>query len=255
METTSGWSLIEPDAPETELEVAPAKTAPVAAQHAAVPSRSLLTAIVAAIMGIVAVAIWMTMPSGGVTVDAGSGGGVQQLSAAQGSHAPGPVGSSVLAAAAASGHALIVDVEGAVVAPGVHSLPEGSRVSDAIQAAGGYALTVDIAAASSALNLAARLTDGQQIHVPVLGEAGDSRPTGAPASGAGAPSATTTALIDINHASADELDSLPGIGPVTAQKIIDARTEAPFASVDELESRGVVGASTFEKLRDLITAQ
>ena len=60
-------------------------------------------------------------------------------------------------------------------------------------------------------------------------------------------------MIDINHATADELDTLPGIGPVTAAKIIDARTQAPFATVDELQSRGVVGASTFEKLRDLVT--
>ena len=146
-----------------------------------------------------------------------------------------------------------VDVEGAVVAPGVHVLPDGSRVGDAIAAAGGYAPVVDIAAASHALNLAARLTDGQQVHVPALGETAAPLASAAGGGGDGASAAPAAGPIDINHATADELDTLPGIGPVTAQKIIDARTAAPFASVDELESRGVVGASTFEKLRDLIT--
>ena len=143
---------------------------------------------------------------------------------------------------------IVVDVEGAVVSPGVHTLAAGSRVADAIAAAGGYSPQVDIAAASAALNLAARVEDGQKIHVPARGE-GQTLPGAAtepPAGGGGGP-------IDINHASSTELESLPGIGPVTAAKIIAAREEQPFATVDELDERDVVGPSTLEQIRDLIT--
>ncbi|HEY5489440.1 MAG TPA: ComEA family DNA-binding protein [Candidatus Limnocylindrales bacterium] len=243
METTGGWSLIEPDSEPPKQAAEPAGSG----DHV---SRALVAGIVVAVAGIVLAAIWLTLPSGGVTVDSPGNGLVPR--------AVGAVGTSALSSFAIGTPApmpatLIVDVEGAVVSPGVHALPDGSRVGDAIAAAGGYAATVDIAVASRSLNLAARLTDGQQVHVPALGE------TAAPASapdaggGGGASAAPAGGLVDINHATAEELDTLPGIGPVTAQKIIDARTQAPFASVDELQSRGVVGASTFEKLRDLIT--
>jgi competence protein ComEA len=141
--------------------------------------------------------------------------------------------------------------------PGVHKLEAGSRVGDAIAAAGGYSASADIEAAGTGLNLASKLSDGQQIHVPALGEVivAAPLPGGGPGGGPGGAgqSPGSGGLIDINHASADELDTLPGIGPVTAAKIIDARTQAPFATVDELQSRGVVGQSTFDKLRDLIT--
>ncbi len=125
----------------------------------------------------------------------------------------------------------------------------GSRVGDAIAAAGGYSAQVDIAAATSKLNLAEVLVDGQQVHVPLRGETA-STPT---AAGASQQPAAGSGLIDINTASAEELDTLPGIGPVTAAKIISARQETPFASVDDLSQRGVVGAATLEKIRSLIT--
>ena len=244
METTGGWSLIEPDSEPPR----PAAETVKAAEH--VP-RALLAGIVSAGAGIVLIAIWLTLPSGGVSVE-GPGGDLQPRAVAA-------VSSSALHSFAADAPAsqpatVVVDVEGAVVSPGVHELPDGSRVGDAIAAAGGYAPAVDIAAASHTLNLAARLTDGQQIHVPALGETAAPLATaGGGGGGGGASPAPAGGLVDINHATADELDTLPGVGPVTAQKIIDARTAAPFTSVDELQSRGVVGASTFEKLRDLIT--
>ena len=246
METTGGWPLIEPDSEPPR----PAAETVKAADH--VP-RALLAGIVAAVAGMVLMAIWLTLPSGGVSVD-GPGGDLAPRAAAAVSSAA--LRSSAVTAPPSQPATVIVDVEGAVVAPGVHVLPDGSRVGDAIAAAGGYAPVVDIAAASHALNLAARLTDGQQVHVPALGETAAPLATAAAAGSGGggdASAAPAAGPIDINHATADELDKLPGIGPVTAQKIIDARTAAPFASVDELESRGVVGASTFEKLRDLIT--
>jgi competence protein ComEA len=142
----------------------------------------------------------------------------------------------------------VVDVEGAVQRPGLHRLSSDSRVGDAIEAAGGYSATVDIAAAAAQLNLAERLTDGAKVHVPVLGEVPGEppRPTGGgevPAPGG---------LIDVNKATAEELESLPGIGEVTADKIITAREEAPFVSIEDLVTRSVVGPATMEKIRELI---
>jgi competence protein ComEA len=242
VETGSEWKVID------AAEESPAPGGQSAQQTAEdhIP-RWLIGAIVVVLGVAAALAIWATLPSGGAAVEATNGAfdarGV----------APASVAARSSSVAVALGASVIVDMEGAVVRPGVHELPDSSRVGDAIAAAGGYAANVDIGAASRTLNLAAKLTDGQQIHVPALGEA-DTQGTPA-VGGNGAPpsSAPVGALIDLNHASADELDTLPGIGPVTAAKIIDARTQAPFTTVDELQSRGVVGQSTFDKLRDLIT--
>lgn len=149
---------------------------------------------------------------------------------------------------------VVVDVEGAVVSPGLHVLPAGSRVGDAIAAAGGYAVVVDIAAATASLNLAQPLADGAKVHVPTRGEsAGPGAQTGAGEDPAGGIQPGTDSLIDVNKATVEQLDTLPGIGPVTAAKIIAAREEGPFATVDDLLSREVVGASTFEKIRALVS--
>lgn len=160
-----------------------------------------------------------------------------------------PVGAS--AAAQLVETEIVVDVEGAVIRPGVHRLPAGSRVGDAIAIAGGYSPQVDIGSAAALLNLAAQLIDGAKIHVPARGEsAAASTPSQEPGSTEpGGP----VGLINVNSAGTEQLDTLPGIGPVTAAKIIAAREQAPFASVDELLSREVVGASTFEKIRALVT--
>lgn len=151
--------------------------------------------------------------------------------------------------------AVVVDVQGAVLRPGVLQLATGSRVGDAIAAAGGYGPRVDAERAGRELNLAAELHDGDRIVVPSrddpaagAGPQASGAATGSGGGGAGG-------LVDLNSATAAELDELPGVGPVTAQKIIDARAEKPFASVDELRERKVVGASTFEKLRDLVTVR
>jgi competence protein ComEA len=151
---------------------------------------------------------------------------------------------------------LVVDVEGAVRAPGLHALAAGSRVGDAISAAGGYAGRADLALSSATLNLAAPLSDGQQVWVPSLGDqhAGGALPPGAPAAletTAAGPAGAT--LVDLNTADETGLESLPGIGPVTAGKIIAARADAPFASVDDLRTRGVVGQAEMDKIRELVT--
>jgi competence protein ComEA len=143
---------------------------------------------------------------------------------------------------AADGGELVVDIEGGVNFPGIHRLPGGSRVADALAAAGGYAEDADLAAAARSLNLAAAVVDGQQIYVPVLGEAPT---TGGDGAGSG--------LVNLNRASQSELEALPGIGPVTAQKIIDARAELPFATLDELVTREVLTARQLEQIAELVT--
>jgi competence protein ComEA len=145
-----------------------------------------------------------------------------------------PVGSVL-----ADGAELVIDVEGGVQSPGIHRLPAGSRVADALDAAGGYAESADLAAAAAHLNLAAVLVDGQQVVVPVLG---------AEPAGGGDPG-----LVNLNSATQAELEELPGIGPVTAEKIIAARGEQPFATLEELVSRDVLTARQLEDIADLVT--
>lgn len=153
-----------------------------------------------------------------------------------------PFGDASSSAVAASSVLLVVDVEGAVLRPGVIELPSGSRVADAIEAAGGYSAEADLGAAAAQVNLAAALRDGQQIVVPLIGAAGGGSATG----GGGG-------LVDLNTASSEELDALPGIGPVTIEKIVAARSEQPFASLDEMVSRKVLTNAQVDKIRDLVT--
>ncbi len=147
---------------------------------------------------------------------------------------------------------LVVDVGGAVLRPGVYRLPAGSRIGDAIVAAGGYGTTVDAALVDRQLNLAASVTDGQKVRVPIRGEAPATTAGGGTSDGGGAPAAGGP--VDLNHATAEALDTLPGVGPVTVAKIIAAREEQPFAGVDDLLARKIVGAATLEKVRPLATA-
>jgi competence protein ComEA len=138
------------------------------------------------------------------------------------------------------GGTLVVDVEGGVQEPGIHRLPAGSRVADALAAAGGYADSADLLAAAQSLNLAASLVDGQQIVVPMIGE----EPLAVGGDGG---------LVNLNRATQAELEELPGIGPVTAEKIIAAREQQPFATLDELVSRDVLTTRQLEDIADLVT--
>ncbi len=143
---------------------------------------------------------------------------------------------------------LWVDVEGAVVHPGVYALPAGSRVRDALQAAGGTTPQ----ALTTALNLAARLEDGMRVYVPSQNDTLGTTPvtpTVAPLVTHG-----NTPRININTATLEELETLPHIGPVLAQRIIDYRTTyGPFQSVDELTAVKGIGPSLLDDIRDLIT--
>lgn len=138
---------------------------------------------------------------------------------------------------------LIVDVAGAVHQPGVYEFAEGDRVIDAIERAGGPKPKADL----SLLNLAAPLTDGTQILVPSTGP-----PGAAPAPGS--VPGSTAGLININTASATELETLSGIGEVLAATIVEYRDQnGPFASVDDLEDVSGIGPATLEEIRDQVT--
>ncbi len=139
---------------------------------------------------------------------------------------------------------IAVDLIGAVAQPGVYYLHIGARVVDAVTAAGGLAPDAD----RERINLAQPLVDGQQIRVPRVG---DDAPVLAAAAG---DTSSATRLIDVNTAGSAELQTLPGIGPVTAQAIIDHRAQiGRFTRIEELEDVKGIGPSTIERLRDLVT--
>lgn len=138
--------------------------------------------------------------------------------------------------------AVVVDVEGAVRRPGLVRLPPGSRVADAVARAGGTARHAD----RSGVNLAAPVSDGQQVVVPRAGAA-----VGAPAAASGPASATGP--VSLSSATAEQLDTLPGVGPVTAQKIVDYRSQhGAFHSVDELDAIPGIGPARLADLRGLV---
>lgn len=152
----------------------------------------------------------------------------------------------------------VVQVSGAVVQPGVYELPEGSRVRDAVQSAGG--LTVD--AYLSGVNLAALLEDGQSIIIQanpsIPAQRGNALSvTTEPAPAQGLPtSAASIGFININTATLEEFDQLPGIGPVIAQRILDYRTtNGPFATIEDIMNVPGIGTATFNKIKDLITSE
>jgi len=147
-----------------------------------------------------------------------------------------------LAVDAEGGTDVVVDVTGAVNHPGVYRLPAGSRVDDALQRAGGATSRAEV----QSINLAARLTDGQQVVVPekIRGS------TAVAAVGTSATGTDTSTPISVGTASVEELDTIEGIGPVTAQKIVDFRDEhGGVSSVDQLDQIDGIGPATMESLR------
>ena len=144
--------------------------------------------------------------------------------------------------AAATRAELLIDVSGAVHRSGVYKLPAGSRINDALLKAGGETEKADL----TLVNRAALLTDGQQVLVP-------EKVTAAAATSSGGSAPATTAPVRLNSATLEQLDELPGVGPSTAQRIIDYRTASgPFKSVDELDSVSGIGPAKLAELRDLV---
>jgi len=192
--------------------------------------RRLAMALVGALVVAVVVAVWVAMSSRSVEHETPP---VLPMAAASGSSS----------AAEAS---IVVSVVGQVASPGLVTLPDGARVADALRAAGGSVPGVDL----GALNLARRLTDGEQIYVGVPVPPGaESAPvaSGAPAAGE---------KVDLNTATLAALDTLPGVGPVTAQRIVDWRTEhGRFDSVEQLREIDGIGPSRFARLKELVVAR
>jgi len=138
---------------------------------------------------------------------------------------------------------VLVHVAGAVVEPGVYELRSGARVRDAILAAGGPAESADW----DALNLAAVVADASRVYVPVVGEP-------LPAELVAGSDPTPAGPVDVNRATADELDRLPGVGPATATAIVTERERnGPFVDVDDLERVPGIGPAKLEALRDQVT--
>ncbi|HEY4621549.1 MAG TPA: ComEA family DNA-binding protein [Gaiellaceae bacterium] len=173
----------------------------------------------------------------------------QRLAQTGAARAPEVVAPLEPAVSAPSKQVLVVHVVGAVGRPGLYRLREGARVADAVARAGGATRRAELAA----VNLAAPLVDGIQVLVPRRAAAvGTEAPTGgfaAPGSEVG-----IGRKLSLATATAAELDELPGVGPITAQKILDYRAEhGPFRSVDDLDAVPGIGPGRIEQLRDLVT--
>ncbi|HJR98541.1 MAG TPA: helix-hairpin-helix domain-containing protein [Actinomycetota bacterium] len=195
------------------------------------------------LVGLVAV-VGVTMAGAGLWYVRSLPKPVQIAAEAQG-EAPA-VSGAALAEASPTGPPIIVDVTGWVHQPGVYEFAQGDRVIDAVERAGGPRKGADL----SVLNLAAPLTDGSQVIVPKQGAAGPA----AAVPGATGSDASSGSLINVNTASATELEALSGIGEVLAAAIVDYRTDnGPFASVDDLESVSGIGPATLEEIRDQVT--
>ena len=162
-----------------------------------------------------------------------------------------PEGESVQLRPAPTPEPIQVHVAGAVVRPGIYDLPEDSRVIDAVEAAGGFVAEAD----KNGLNLAARVEDAQKLDIPFVAGFIPEEEQGFVVISEGTPSPFAGSdLVDINSASVEELDKLPGIGPTTAKNIIAYRDEnGPFARIEDIVNVSGIGSATFDDIKDLIT--
>ncbi len=245
----------EPAAPWRALEdeASAAGNGPSASAASALAGAALLrpTWFVAALLAATIVAgatIWLVATSGSGTLVVEGGGPGPSRSDRAGARVDGSPASATRAD-------LVVDVQGAVVRPGIVHVPAGARVADAIAAAGGYGPRVAADRVGQALNLAALVKDGDKVFVPSRDDRSSSASPGSGGGGGGSTPGGSSGPVDLNHATVAELDALPGIGPVTAAKIIAARDEQAFGSVDDLRTRKILGAATFDKVKNLVVVR
>jgi competence protein ComEA len=147
---------------------------------------------------------------------------------------------------------IVVEIAGEVEKPGVYKLPRDSRIEDLLLVSGGVSSSADRDWMEKTLNRAAKLSDGQKIYIPAVGEqspGASAKNTSEYQSVSPGFSAVSGGLLDINTASLKELEALPGIGPVYGQNIIEHR---PYSNIEELLSRAVLKSSVYEKIKDLI---
>jgi competence protein ComEA len=156
-----------------------------------------------------------------------------------------PSGEAVVLRPVPTDKPIVVHITGAVPRPGVYALPQGARVQDGISAAGGFLAEAE----KTNINLAQSLEDGEKLDVPFIEGASPVLATPVPEV-----VSSTTELVNINIASIAELDTLPGIGPTTAQKIIDYRDQnGPFLNIEDIVNVSGIGPASYERLKDLIT--
>ena len=215
-----------------------------------------VTVVALVVAALIAVGAWWVVagrPGQSVAVAPVTSGAVEPTTAVAGAvDAPAETGAApdtgpTAIGTTAAGEEVVVDVTGKVRRPGLVTLPTGSRVADALDAAGGVRPGVDV----TALNLARPLVDGEQILVGVEAAPWPAQPT---APGTTVPGAAPVAPVDVNTATLEQLDTLPGIGPVTGQAILDWRiANGAFTTVDELLEVDGIGDATLADIRDLVT--
>ncbi|WP_417331652.1 helix-hairpin-helix domain-containing protein [Gordonibacter urolithinfaciens] len=203
------------------------------------------------LVGVTAVAIVVMACAGKLLLDAASSEGFAVVQPGGAEQAAGDGDADAAAEAGAPQVApapLRVHVGGAVAAPGVYDLAEGARVLDAVEAAGGFAE----GAARDALNLARTVSDGEQVVVPNEADIAAQEAASAGA-GASAPAGSASGKVNINTASATQLDTLPGVGASTAEKIVaDREANGPFKTVEDLKRVSGIGDKKFAALADAI---
>jgi competence protein ComEA len=150
-----------------------------------------------------------------------------------------------------------VDIAGAVKNPGLYSLKSGAILQDLFNQAGNLTSNADLTQVAKQFNRAEILKDGEKIYIPAIGEASSNQTgqvAGTTTTASSASSQQVTGKVNLNSATAEELDTLPGIGPAYAQKIIDYRnTNGGFGAIEEIMEVKGIGQKTFDKLKDLIT--
>lgn len=235
------WRVLEDPPGRSGGAVAPSDSAPTAP---GMRQSTVVIGVGAVLLAVIAFFLAFGAGSGGTVV---LDGGTPLRS-------PAPGGIEAVGVGGSAPVELVVEIVGAVVRPGVYRMSPESRIGDLVAAAGGYGARVDANRASRELNLAARIHDGDQIRVPSRDDEATIEDEPGPG-GSSSGNETTDGLVDLNRATSAELEALPGIGPVTAGKILTSREAQPFTAVEDLRTRKLVGEKTFETIKSLVAVR